>query len=301
MDCLPKIITKRSIPNHAAIFVWLIAAYISAVVTALVLEPKLYDIAAKFGFVTVLVILFMTVIFFVSRLIKRMDIIDTAWGPAFIVAASASFFIGGQTVGINLQTLLLLLVTVWGVRLSYSIMRRLISHEEDKRYVELRKKWKGSEALNSYLRIFLAQAVFASVTSTAVIFANLSNSHSITAVVFAGLVIWVIGFFFEAMGDFQLKRFLREPKNKGKLMTKGLWAFTRHPNYFGEATMWVGIALISSAVFYGWVGIITPLLITYLLYFVSGVPMTEASFSKKPGWKSYKERVSKFVPLAPKR
>ena len=113
-------------------------------------------------------------------------------------------------------------------------------------------------------------------------------------------MVWLIGFFFEVVGDYQLKTFLANPKNKGKLMTPGLWRYTRHPNYFGEATMWWGIAIIALATPYGWVAIITPVLITYLLLFVSGVPMTEKSFAGKPGWDRYKRQTSIFLPLPPK-
>ncbi len=291
----------KTLQNHEAGLIFFVAAYLAATVTILVMEDRAIEVLTQLGLVGLIVIGFMTILFAVSRVLKRTDIIDAAWGPAFIVAAISSFIVGGQTIGWNLQTVLLILVTVWGARLSFTITRRLISHEEDKRYVELRKAWKGNEALNTYLRIFLLQGVLATVVSIAVIHANFSEASSAASLtLYLGLAVWLIGFFFEVVGDAQLKLFLGDKKNKGKLMTKGLWSYTRHPNYFGEAAMWWGIFIIVLATPYGVIGIITPFIITYLLYFVSGVPMTEKSFEGKSGWKDYQKRTSKFFPLPPR-
>lgn len=287
--------------NSAAVLSLFIVAYLSATITVLVMEDRLVPVLSQFALVGVAVTAFMTILFVVARLLKRTDVIDAAWGPAFIVAAIASFIIGSQVVGWNIQTLLLVLVTVWGARLSYTITRRLLKHDEDKRYVELRKKWKGNEALNTFLRIFLVQAILATVVSIAVIYANIFEEKSLDIIAWIGLAIWLVGFFFEVIGDWQLKQFLANPKNKGKLMTSGLWAYTRHPNYFGEATMWWGIAIIVLGTAYGWVGLITPVIISYLLLFVSGVPMTEKAFEGRPGWEAYKKRTSKFLPTLPRK
>lgn len=287
--------------NSVALLTVFVVAYLSATLTVLVMEDRLIAVVSQFALTGVAAIAFMTVLFVIARLLKRTDIIDAAWGPAFIVAAVASFVIGGQVIGANIQTLLLVLVSIWGTRLSYTITCRLISHDEDKRYVELRKKWKGNEALNTFVRIFLVQAILATIVSTAVIHANSNDTTSLNVFALIGCVIWIIGFFFEVVGDWQLKTFLANPKNKGKLMIRGLWAYTRHPNYFGEATMWWGIAIIVLGTAYGWVGLITPVIISYLLLFVSGVPMTEKAFEGRPGWESYKKRTSKFLPTLPRK
>lgn len=291
-----------AVSNNTAGLIIFVAWYVSAVLTTVIVAGTYERLAGLFLLTFLSVLGFMTVVFAVAWKIKRTDIVDMAWGPAFIVAAVTSLLLNEYQVslGLNVQTLVTALVTVWGLRLAYVIFKRLRAHPEDKRYVELRSKWKGSLAFNTYVRIFVVQALLATVISTAVIHTNVSLASSISWLAYAGLAIWLIGFVFEAVGDFQLKRFLGDPRNKGKLMTQGLWKYTRHPNYFGEATMWWGIFVIGLSVPYGWLGIITPVVITYLLLFVSGVPMTEKSFEGRPGWKAYKASVSKFFPLPPR-
>lgn len=290
------------ISNAAAALVLFLAWYVAAAVTVAVFLGLL-DQAFRVGLLIFLtVISFLTIVFIISRMINRTDIIDVAWGPAFVVAAIASFALSPYQVelGWNVQTILTLLVAVWAARLSISISRRFRKHPEDKRYVELRRKWKGNEILNTYLRIFLVQAALATVISHAVIHINLSPVADISGWVVVGLLVWLTGFFFEAVGDFQLRRFLALPANKGKLMTSGLWKYTRHPNYFGETVMWWGIFFIALTTPYGWLTIVTPVVMTYLLVFVSGVPPTEKLLQGRPGWAEYKKRTSMFIPLPPK-
>lgn len=291
-----------AVSNNTAGLIIFVAWYVSAVLTTVIVAGTYERLAGLFLLTFLSVLGFMTVVFAVAWKIKRTDIVDMAWGPAFIVAAVTSLLLNEYQVslGLNVQTLVTALVTVWGLRLAYVIFKRLRAHPEDKRYVELRSKWKGSLAFNTYVRIFVVQALLATVISTAVIHTNVSLASSISWLAYAGLAIWLIGFVFETVGDFQLKRFLGDPLNKGKLMTQGIWKYTRHPNYFGEATMWWGIFVIGLSVPYGWLGIITPVVITYLLLFVSGVTMTEKSFEGRPGWKAYKASVSKFFPLPPR-
>ncbi|MCL6571176.1 MAG: DUF1295 domain-containing protein [Bacillus sp. (in: Bacteria)] len=114
---------------------------------------------------------------------------------------------------------------------------------------------------------------------------------------YIGLATWIVGFFFEVVGDHQLKKFTNKPENKGKLMKYGLWKYTRHPNYFGEATMWWGIFLIALSSPNGWVAIISPMIITLLLLFVSGVPLLEKKYKDHPEFKAYANRTSKFIPM----
>jgi steroid 5-alpha reductase family enzyme len=115
-----------------------------------------------------------------------------------------------------------------------------------------------------------------------------------------GIGIWLLGFYFEVVGDAQLAKFIKNPSNKGKLMQSGLWAYTRHPNYFGEVTLWWGIWLISLSVPNGWIGLIGPLTITILILKVSGIPMLEEKMAKNPEFAEYKRRVSMFLPLPPR-
>lgn len=300
MDFLPKL---RRVPNHAAALTIFLAWNVSAMLTVVVMLGQFREAVLTFTVVLLCVVGFMAAMFAVSRFLKRTDVVDAAWGPAFVVAAGSAFISNRFELspGFNVQTLVTVLVIIWALRLGYAIGRRLLTKPEDRRYVNLRRQWKGNEPLNTFVRIFLVQAVLATVISGAVIHVNLSPAAQLGAFAYIGGVIWLVGFFFEAVGDWQLKRHLAEPRNKGKLMTAGLWQYTRHPNYFGEATMWWGIFIVALQTPYGWLGIITPVVITYLLLFVSGVPMTEKTFEGRPGWKAYQKRTSKFFPLPPNK
>lgn len=244
------------------------------------------------------IVVYMTLVFVVSRAIKRLDVVDIAWGGAFVVIALASLSLGKPSA---LQYIATSLVVVWAARLSLSIFQRFKKAAEDPRYVEMRKSWKGNEALNAYMLIFLVQGFLALVISASVVTINLSDEHSLCIATLMGCIMWLIGFLFEAIGDSQLRAHLSTPENRGKLMTSGLWRYTRHPNYFGEALQWWGIYVIALGVPLGWATIIAPLTITFLLLFVSGVPLTEKRFDGRPGWEAYKKRTSVFIPLPPKK
>lgn len=293
----------KQVSNSTAVLVLFFAWYLSAALTVALMQDKLSETLLASFFVFLCVLGFMTAMFVVSRFLQRTDVVDAAWGPAFLVAAVSAFIFNPYelSLGFNVQTLVMVLVAIWALRLSVTIGARLLKKPEDQRYVNLRKEWKGNIALNTYLRIFFVQAVLATLISSAVIHINLSLASAPSVFAYIGLGIWLIGFFFEALGDWQLKRHLAQPKNKGKLMTRGLWKYTRHPNYFGEATMWWGIFVIALQTPYGWLGCVTPVLITYLLLYVSGVPMTEKAFEGRPGWKAYARRTSKFLPLPPRQ
>ncbi len=251
-------------------------------------------LATVLGFV----LAYMVIIFAIAWGLKRIDVVDIAWGGAFVVAAAVSLATGGAPGA--LQLLVTGLVIIWAIRLSGAILVRFLrSGREDPRYTEMRRAWKSHEALNAFVRIFLVQGLLATIVSLSVIVINTGEVTSLGVFSFVGAAIWLAGFIFEAVGDAQLKKHLANPKNKGKLMTSGLWRYTRHPNYFGEATQWWGIFVIALGVPYGWITIIAPVAITYLLLCVSGVPLTEKRFEGKLGWKEYKARTSVFLPLPP--
>lgn len=244
------------------------------------------------------ILAYMSWAFFVAQKAKRLDVVDAAWGGAFIVGAVVSLLLGPKG---WLQFLTTGLVVAWGLRLSIHILGRLRRTKEDNRYEEMRRRWRGSPALNAYVRIFVVQAILAMVISVAVVAINFSHSvHNLLWIV-VGIGVWLTGFLFEAIGDRQLKSHLLDPENKGKLMTSGLWRYTRHPNYFGEATQWWGIYFIALGANCAWWTILSPVVITGLLLFVSGVPLTERYFEDKPGWKAYKKQTSAFIPLPPRR
>lgn len=248
-------------------------------------------------------VLFLSIIFAVAVNRDRYDVIDIAWGLAFISIAIISYMTYVPDTLLSIQLLVTLLVVTWGIRLSAHIYTRWEkSEKEDARYVLYRvsySKKPGGVKVNMYFRIFLVQAVLAVIVALPVITINATPTLELGYTTLIGLAIWTLGFYLEAIGDYQLKQFIADPKNKGKLMTTGLWKYTRHPNYLGEITQWWGIFII--AVFavpeYWWIAIIGPIVITALLIFVSGVPLTEKHFANKPGWEEYKKRTSKLFPL----
>ncbi len=249
-------------------------------------------------------ILFLSVVFGIAWYRSRFDLIDVAWGLAFIAIALISYTTH-YTFLYSLQTLVTALVVIWGFRLSLHIYARWdTSKAEDKRYKALRDQYKnksGGLLANMYLRVFLVQAILVVVVSLPVIVVNASHYMKPSILTLIGLIIWVIGFYFEAVGDYQLKKHVANPKNKGKLMTSGLWRYTRHPNYFGELTQWWGIFIIALPFSYWWLGLVGPVVLTILLLFVSGVPLTEKHFKGRKGWDEYKHRTSPFLPLPPKK
>ncbi|HET7629739.1 MAG TPA: DUF1295 domain-containing protein, partial [Candidatus Saccharimonadales bacterium] len=129
---------------------------------------------------------------------------------------------------------------------------------------------------------------------------NHSNSLDLSGLALAGGLVWLVGLSLESIGDRQLRHFMSNPDNKGKIMNRGLWRYSRHPNYFGELTQWWGIFIIALAAPLGWIGFIGPLVLTLLILFVSGIPLSEKRQAKKPGWSYYKKRTSVLVPLPPK-
>lgn len=242
---------------------------------------------------------FLSLVFLFGAVKRRFDIVDTAWGPTFVVIAAVNLALASSMQW--QQLLVFALVVVWAGRLAWHIGRRFMrSAGEDPRYTELRSKW-PQKYLDAqvYLWIYLTQAVLAcAVSAPVIIIMNVRNLRPAMLVI--GLVVWLAGFAFEVVGDRQLRHFLAEPSNRGKLMTSGLWRYSRHPNYFGEITLWWGIGIMAFGTGYGEVGLIGPLTITMLILFVSGVPPAERRSSKKSGWDAYRTKTSVLIPLPPK-
>jgi steroid 5-alpha reductase family enzyme len=252
-------------------------------------------------FLTLIVILFayMSLWFVVSLIKKRNDVADVAWGLGFLLMAWVSFFISldsgvrGLLVGV--------LVSIWGLRLAWHIHTRNKGKAEDYRYLAWRKEWGKCFYIRSYFQVYLLQGMFLFLIVMPVLLINKHSGAPLSLLDFVGVAVWLIGFFFEAVGDAQLARFIKDAANKGKLMQSGLWAYTRHPNYFGEVTQWWGIWLIALSVPNGLLAIIGPLTITFLILKVSGIPMLEKKMAEHPDFSEYKRRVSVFVPMIPKK
>jgi len=249
---------------------------------------------------------YFTILYIVAFIIKDNSILDIAWGPSFIVTAwavliinlvsdPADAFFGAR------QYLVAALVTVWGLRLGIRIFRRNKGKGEDPRYVKFREEWGKWFLLRSYFQLFLFQGIILMLNVTPVLLIMAGVRDNLVWSDYLGLAIWVFGFLFETIGDYQLDTFLKDPANRGTIIDKGLWQYTRHPNYFGEATMWWGIFVIALNQSWGWIGVIGPLVITGMLLFVSGIPMTERMMEKTPGWDEYKRRTSVFIPWFKKK
>lgn len=199
------------------------------------------------------------------------------------------------------RVIMTVLVTIWGLRLFIHIIQRNLGKEEDFRYKKWREDWGKWLIPRAFLQVYMLQGLFMGIISLPVILIRNESGPWNLLILVIGLGIWILGFIFESVGDKQLKNFIGDPSNRGKIMDRGLWKYTRHPNYFGEATMWWGIFLIGMSAGISILSIISPLTITTLLLFVSGVPMLEKSMKDKPGYQEYAERTSIFIPLPPKR
>ncbi|MGM0508931.1 MAG: DUF1295 domain-containing protein [Fusobacteriota bacterium] len=249
---------------------------------------------------TILVlVIYFTIFFVIAKLKKDNSIVDIAWGLGFVVVALFSLIRGNMytTRGILVTSL----VTMWGLRLAYHLFLRNWSTEEDYRYKEMRKKWGDHQYLNSFFKVFMLQAIILFIIAFPIIIINSSENIGLNFLDYVGIVIWGIGFFFEVVGDKQLKNFVENRKTGKEIMTEGLWKYTRHPNYFGESTMWWGIFLIAFSGTGKIITIISPIVITFLLLFVSGVPLLEKKYSDRENFKEYSKRTNKFFPWFPKK
>ncbi len=249
----------------------------------------------------VIVLALLTALWFVSIRIKDASIIDIAWGPACAAPALLTYF---RADGADPRaSVLTLLVSVWALRLAAYLAQRNLGHGEDIRYQRMREA-QGSDAAMarwSLPRVFWLQGVIAWFISLPVQLGQFGGNGALGLVAWAGVAVFIIGLAFEAVGDWQLKQFKADPANKGKLMTKGLWALTRHPNYFGDAAVWTGLTLIALEGPLGFWAIASPFVMALFLVKISGKALTERLMAKKyPEYADYQARVSGFFPMPPK-
>jgi len=233
-------------------------------------------------------------IFWVFSLIRDdVSIVDSLWSMMFLLAAAIYFAMSPQQEPREL--LLMVLVTVWAVRLSAYITLRNHGEPEDYRYQEIRKNNDPGFRFKSLYIVFILQAILAWVISLP-LFAAMGASTPLGLFDYAGIAFWVIGMVFESIGDLQLSRFRSNPDNKGKVLDSGLWRFTRHPNYFGNFMLWWGFYLIALSAGAWWT-IISPMLMTFLLLRVSGVALLEKDISeRRPQYAAYVRRTNAFFP-----
>lgn len=247
--------------------------------------------------IALMVFLYMTSMFCISLLIKRNDIVDIAWGMGFLLISSLGLYLGGYPGDTKL--LIVFLVALWSIRLSVHIFLRNTKKKEDYRYKQWRKDWGKYFIIRSFLQIYMLQGFLMYVIALPVTVALVSESAFYSPFIFVGLAIWIIGFFFEAVGDYQLSQFKKDTTNKGKIMTTGVWKYTRHPNYFGEVTLWWGMFVITFSQHSAWSTIIGPLTITFFILKVSGIPMLERKYEGNKEFEEYKKKTNAFFPWFP--
>lgn len=246
---------------------------------------------------------YMLAILAIALVRRDNGIVDSAYGLGFVLVTGV-LFLGWERPDLR-QWLFMILVALWGLRLSVRIFFKNRSKPEDFRYRAWREAWTQRSMLYFFLRsllqIYLLQGGVILIVLAPVLVVFSQTQVALGWWNWLGLGLWCLGFFFEAVGDWQLDRFIKNPANQGKIMSTGLWSLTRHPNYFGEATMWWGIWLLVLGVSLSSVALVSPILITFLLLKVSGIPMLEAKWAGRPDWEEYKKRTNAFFPWLPKR
>ncbi len=266
------------------------------------LSDAIYIVLASSG-------VFMGLMYLLAQIKRDTSIVDIAWGLGFVVAGVNLYLaMDGDNA---LFKLVQVLVTIWGLRLFLHIFIRKAGSDEDWRYANWREEWGKNHWWRSFLQVFMLQGFLMSVIAAPLIVSWASSDTSIPPLAYVGAAVWAFGFYFEAVGDYQLSQFIKwkkeTKKNKKKkkikteFMTQGLWRYTRHPNYFGEVTQWWGLWLIVVGAPYGLWAIVSPITITYLLLKVSGIPMLEKKWADDKEFKKYKKRTNAFFPGPPKR
>jgi len=239
----------------------------------------------------------MVVMWVASVSTRDASLVDRVWGLAFVVLAWTYAVVAD--VWSDRTVLALVLVSVWGLRLSLFITWRNWGHGEDARYAAMRARRPDSFTSRSLVSVFLLQAVLAWLVSVPLLAATAIASGRLGWIDALAVIVWLVGFTFEAGGDAQLARFLADPGNAGRVMDQGLWRYTRHPNYFGDTAVWWSFMLLALAVG-AWWGAAGTLLMTFLIVKVSGVALTDRRMgrqgSTREGYDEYVRRTNAFIP-----
>ncbi len=255
-------------------------------------------VAAFIGLGTILTIL--TLVWLVSLRLQDASVADICWGLGFVVLAWLYVLLSP---GLTPRSwLAVALVTAWGLRLARHILRRNHGKGEDPRYRAMRATHGQVFWWRSLFAVFWLQgAILWFVSFPLLVAVRAEQPAGLTALDGLGLLLFAVGFGFEAVGDAQLARFKAEPANRGTVLDTGLWRYTRHPNYFGDATLWWGMYLVAAATPGGWATVLSPSLMTLLLMRVSGVTLLEAGLkTSKPGYRDYIARTPAFLPWRPR-
>lgn len=246
-----------------------------------------------------LIAFYMSSFFLIALWRKDNSIADIAWGIGFIVIAVLNMMLAEQVY--LRQWIVTGLVSIWGMRLALHIYLRSKGKPEDFRYAEMRKRWGKRASQKSFTHVFMFQGLILFAIAYPMIMVNANPQPGFTLFDLIGILIWTIGFLFEVIADIQLQNFIRTEKRPANpIMMRGLWQYSRHPNYFGEALVWWGIFFIVLSIPNGWLAIFSPVIITFLLVRVSGVPLLEKKYQNNPAYQEYASRTSMFIPWFPK-
>ena len=276
-------------------------------------EPAWGDFLVSLPVTAAAVVVVMAVTFAVAQRLGRHAVVDVTWGLGFAVIAAVSW---SMSQGVEFHVLVaagedpppalrpwiaLGLTVVWGLRLATHIALRSRGHGEDPRYEELMARAPGNPKWHAFTRIYLTQGAVMWLVSLPVQVA-MFEVWFVGPVAWIGAALWAVGMFFETVGDWQLSRFRNDPSTKGEVLDTGLWRYTRHPNYFGDACVWWGLFLVGADAWPGVLTVFCPLMMTWLLAKGTGKPLLEKDMvSRRPGYAEYVRRTSGFVPLPPRK
>jgi steroid 5-alpha reductase family enzyme len=240
------------------------------------------------------VVVAMVATFAIAALRGRQDTIDTTWGLGFALVAVVSFVSsGGGSIPLTVCTV------VWGARLAWHLHTRNARRGEDPRYRAIIADAGTNPTAHLIRKVYLPQAVLLWFVALPV---QLGQFGAMTWYGWIGVALWAFGFGFEALGDAQLSRFRADPRNAGKVLDIGLWRYTRHPNYFGDACVWWGLYLVAASTPYGAATVLSPVLMTWLLTKGTGKPLLEKDIAhRRPSYVDYVRRTSGFIPLPPRK
>ena len=266
---------------------------------------------ASLPFTAAAVLLLLGATFLVALRVHKHAVVDVVWGLGFAVVAVVALVVASPNLPSAFTSfeypddtrawLVTALTVIWGVRLASHIALRSRGKGEDPRYEELMAKAPGNPNAHAFTRIYLTQGLAMWFVSLPVQVA-IAERTPLGPLAWVGVLVWVVGFTFESIGDAQLTRFRNDPATKGQVLDTGLWRFTRHPNYFGDACVWWGLSLIAFDAWPGVLTVLSPLLMTWLLAKGTGKPLLEKDMaSRRPGYADYVRRTSGFVPLPPKK
>lgn len=241
-----------------------------------------------------------TLFYLIALKLKNNGVADMGWGTGFILIALGQMMLHWPPAPIH--GIFAALIFLWGLRLIFHLLPRVRSGREDWRYAEMRERWGASARWKSYTHVFLFQGLLLGIIALPIVFVFQDAFRRPGLLDYIGAAVFLFGLVFESIADRQLARFIRTEKSEtSRIMTKGLWRCSRHPNYFGEAVLWWGLFLIAVSAPGGWMAVVSPALITLLLVKVSGVPLLEKRYADDPAFQAYRKQTSVFIPCFPKK